>query len=75
MSFYIHAYDQNRQIGPMSLSAATSVVRATALAQRNIAVVTDIGTLRQQILWRIKRRFDSIVGPSDPRGDVDPSSR
>ena len=34
MSFYIHAYDQYRQLGPMSLSAATSVVRATASAQR-----------------------------------------
>ena len=34
VSFYIHAHDQHRQIDPMSLSAATAVVRATALAQR-----------------------------------------
>ncbi len=28
MSFYIHAYDKYRQLGPMSLSAATSAQRA-----------------------------------------------
>jgi hypothetical protein len=33
--FYIRGYDQHLQIGPMSLSAAESVVRAMALAQRS----------------------------------------
>jgi hypothetical protein len=33
--FYIRSHDQHLQIGPMSLSAAESVVRATALAQRS----------------------------------------
>jgi len=33
--FYLRADDQTLQIGPMSLSAAVSVVRATALAQRS----------------------------------------
>jgi hypothetical protein len=34
MQFYVRAYDQEQRIGPLSLSAATSIVRATALAQR-----------------------------------------
>lgn len=33
--FYIRAIDQPNPIGPMSLFAAVSVVRATALAQRS----------------------------------------
>jgi hypothetical protein len=33
--FYIRAIDQPKPIGPMSLRAAASVVRATALAQRS----------------------------------------
>jgi hypothetical protein len=34
MQFYVRAYDQDQRIGPLSLSAATSIVRATVLAQR-----------------------------------------
>jgi len=33
--YYIRAIDQPKPIGPMSLSAAESIVRATALAQRS----------------------------------------
>jgi hypothetical protein len=35
MRFYLRAYDPAQQIGPMSLSEAESVVRATGLAQRS----------------------------------------
>lgn len=35
MEFYVRADDHTQQIGPMSLSAAESVVRATAMAQRS----------------------------------------
>ena len=34
MQFYVRACDQDQRIGPLSLSAAISIVRATALAQR-----------------------------------------
>jgi hypothetical protein len=36
MQFYVRADDHTRQIGPMPLSAAESVVRATAMAQRSV---------------------------------------
>jgi hypothetical protein len=85
MNFYVRADDQNQPLGPMPLSAAKSIVLATALAQRstgsrvwatdegklfvkeagcplealwvadeqdrvvNINVVTEFGTLSQQI--------------------------
>jgi hypothetical protein len=35
MGFYVRADDYTHQIGPMSLNAAESVVRATAMAQRS----------------------------------------
>jgi hypothetical protein len=35
MKFYVRADDHTHQIGPMSLSAAESVVRATAMALRS----------------------------------------
>jgi hypothetical protein len=34
MQFFVRAQDQAQPIGPLSLSAAVSIVRATALAQR-----------------------------------------
>ena len=34
MQFFVRAHDQAQPIGPLSLSAAVSIVRATALAQR-----------------------------------------
>lgn len=34
MQFYVSAHDQAQPIGPLSLSAAVSIVRATAMAQR-----------------------------------------
>jgi hypothetical protein len=34
MQFYVCARDQAQPIGPLSLSAAVSIVRATAMAQR-----------------------------------------
>jgi hypothetical protein len=34
MQFYVRACDQDQRIGPLSLRAAESIVRATALAQR-----------------------------------------
>ena len=35
MNFYVHVYDENKPLGPMPLSAAKSIVLATALAQRS----------------------------------------
>ena len=97
MRFYLRAHDQSQQIGPMSLSEAESVVRATALAQRSrgsrvwgdghgklfiqepgcaldalwvtdendrpvdIGVDAEFGTLRQQILGRVKERIETVV--------------
>ena len=97
MNFYVHAYDENKRLGPMPLSSAKSIVLATALAQRssgsrvwasgegklfvkesgcpldalwvtdeqnrvvNINVVSEFGTLGQQIGKGIKGRVDSLV--------------
>jgi hypothetical protein len=35
MNFYVRTYDENQPLGPMPLSAAKSIVLATALAQRS----------------------------------------
>jgi hypothetical protein len=35
MNFYVRTYDDNQPLGPMPLSAAKSIVVATALAQRS----------------------------------------
>jgi len=97
MQFYVRADDQDQRIGPLSLSAAISIVRATALAQRakgsrvwangqgklfvketgcalsalwvadehdrvaNIDVISEFGTLGQQISRGMQGRVDSLV--------------
>jgi hypothetical protein len=97
MQFYVRAYDQDQRIGPLSLSAAISIVRATALAQcakgsrvwadgqgklfvkeqgcelsalwvtdendrvTDIDVISEFGTLGQQISRGIKGGIDSPV--------------
>src|SRR5258708_21811386 len=97
MQFYVRAYDEDERVGPLSLSAAIAIVRATALAQRakgsrvwangqgklfvkeegcalsalwvtdehdrvmNIDVISEFGTLGQQISRGIKGRIDSLV--------------
>jgi hypothetical protein len=97
MQFYVRAYDQDQRIGPLSLSAAISIVRATALAQRakgsrvwadgqgklfvkeegcelsalwvtdehdritNIDVISEFGTLGQQISRGIKGSIESLL--------------
>ncbi|HEY0803040.1 MAG TPA: hypothetical protein VGD54_19550 [Steroidobacteraceae bacterium] len=97
MNFYVRTYDQNQPLGPMPLSAAKSIVLATALAQRsggsrvwatgegklfvketgcpldalwvtdeqnrvvNINVVSEFGTLGQQIGEGVKGGADSLV--------------